>query len=201
MEFVVILRCCFSNFFSHYQLEEQDSEGQCNSECKTIERACQEVCVYFKFKLHLLSAFVCHQWISYSRLVLKLAYVRVLNKGTSFTQYLFLNQMLVCWCCCTVHHLKCSSCTGLYLSCFLNIHISRWYPVNLYVEMFVITKLVMWNLQVIGYSDTDVAEYLYNSKPDIDSLRNYLCKDLTKACSTKPPPVPKVTIVWNWCFY
>lgn len=58
-----------------------------------------------------------------------------------------------------------------------------------------ITKLVMWNLQVIGYSDTDVAEYLYNSKPDIDSLRNYLCKDLTKACSTKPPPVPKVTIV------
>ena len=61
--------------------------------------------------------------------------------------------------------------------------------------MFVITKLVMWNLQVIGYSDTDVAEYLYSSKPDIDSLRNYLCKDLTKACSTKPPPVPKVTIV------
>lgn len=25
------------------QLVEQDSEGQCNSECKTIERACQEV--------------------------------------------------------------------------------------------------------------------------------------------------------------
>ncbi|QCD83607.1 hypothetical protein DEO72_LG2g3953 [Vigna unguiculata] len=67
-------------------LEEQDSEGQCNSECKTIERACQEV---------------------------------------------------------------------------------------------------------MGYSDTDVAEYLYSSKPDIDSLSNYLCKDLTKACSTKPPPVPK----------
>ncbi|KAL2666350.1 hypothetical protein AAZV13_01G003500 [Glycine max] len=45
--------------------------------------------------------------------------------------------------------------------------------------------------EVIGYSDTDVAEYLYNSKPDIDSLRNYLCKDLSKACSSKPPPVPK----------
>ncbi|KAL2626477.1 hypothetical protein AAZV13_07G112700 [Glycine max] len=45
--------------------------------------------------------------------------------------------------------------------------------------------------EVIGYSDTDVAEYLYSSKPDIDSLRNYLCKDLTNACSTKPPPVPK----------
>ncbi|KAJ1421067.1 Saposin B type domain [Sesbania bispinosa] len=68
------------------ELEEHDSEGQCNSECKTIERACQEV---------------------------------------------------------------------------------------------------------IGYSDTDVAEYLYKSKPDIDSLLNYLCKDLSKACSTKPPPVPK----------
>lgn len=48
-------------------------------------------------------------------------------------------------------------------------------------------------LQVLGYSDTDVAEYLYKSKPDIDSLVNYLCKDLTTACSAKPPPVPKVT--------
>ncbi|KAK7379938.1 hypothetical protein VNO78_32202 [Psophocarpus tetragonolobus] len=45
--------------------------------------------------------------------------------------------------------------------------------------------------EVIGYSDTDVAEYLYSSKPDIDSLHNYLCKDLTKTCSTKAPPVPK----------
>ncbi|XP_061352655.1 uncharacterized protein LOC133297505 [Gastrolobium bilobum] len=45
--------------------------------------------------------------------------------------------------------------------------------------------------EVIGYSDTDVAEYIYKSKPDVDSLLNYLCKDLTKACSTKPPPVPK----------
>ncbi|KAF1886657.1 hypothetical protein Lal_00045891 [Lupinus albus] len=45
--------------------------------------------------------------------------------------------------------------------------------------------------EVIGYSDTDVAEYLYKSKPDVDSLLNYLCKELTKACSTMPPPVPK----------
>ncbi|XLU53078.1 hypothetical protein S245_047726, partial [Arachis hypogaea] len=45
--------------------------------------------------------------------------------------------------------------------------------------------------EVIGYSDTDVAEYLYSSKPDADSLYKYLCRDLTKACSTKPPPVPK----------
>ncbi|KAI9119030.1 hypothetical protein K1719_009705 [Acacia pycnantha] len=45
--------------------------------------------------------------------------------------------------------------------------------------------------EVIGYSDTDVAEYLYKSKPDIDSLLKYFCKDLTEACSTKPPPVPK----------
>ncbi|KAK4853528.1 hypothetical protein QYF36_010617 [Acer negundo] len=45
--------------------------------------------------------------------------------------------------------------------------------------------------EVMGYSDTDVAEYLYTSKPDIESLVNYMCKDLTKACSRKPPPVPK----------
>ncbi|GLT79055.1 hypothetical protein SLA2020_505650 [Shorea laevis] len=45
--------------------------------------------------------------------------------------------------------------------------------------------------EVIGYSDTDVAEYIYKSKPDIESLINYLCKDLTEACRTKPPPVPK----------
>ncbi|XP_059432812.1 uncharacterized protein LOC132166078 [Corylus avellana] len=45
--------------------------------------------------------------------------------------------------------------------------------------------------EVLGYSDTDVAEFLYKSKPNIDSLVSFLCKDLTKACSTKPPPVPK----------
>ncbi|KAK8610392.1 hypothetical protein V6N13_081550 [Hibiscus sabdariffa] len=45
--------------------------------------------------------------------------------------------------------------------------------------------------EVMGYSDTDVAEYIYMSKPDIESLANYLCKGLTKACKTKPPPLPK----------
>ncbi|GMI94869.1 Sensitive to Salt1 [Hibiscus trionum] len=45
--------------------------------------------------------------------------------------------------------------------------------------------------EVMGYSDTDVAEYIYTSKPDIESLASYLCKDLTKACKTKPPPLPK----------
>lgn len=30
-----------------YQLVEHDSEGQCGSECKTIERACQEVWHFF----------------------------------------------------------------------------------------------------------------------------------------------------------
>lgn len=50
----------------------------------------------------------------------------------------------------------------------------------------------MGKLQVLGYSDTDVAEYLYNSQPRINSLFNFLCKDLTKACSTNPAPVPKV---------
>ncbi|KAL3642928.1 hypothetical protein CASFOL_013743 [Castilleja foliolosa] len=45
--------------------------------------------------------------------------------------------------------------------------------------------------EVLGYSDTDVAEYLYRRKPQLDSLVNFICKDLTKACSVRPPPVPK----------
>ncbi|CAK9147251.1 unnamed protein product [Ilex paraguariensis] len=45
--------------------------------------------------------------------------------------------------------------------------------------------------EVLGYSDTDVAEYLYKKKPQINSLVNFLCKDLTEACSSKPPPLPK----------
>ncbi|XP_004243151.1 uncharacterized protein [Solanum lycopersicum] len=44
---------------------------------------------------------------------------------------------------------------------------------------------------VMDYSDTDVAEYLYKSKSDLDSLKSFLCKDLTKVCSKAPPPVPK----------
>lgn len=31
------------------QLVDQDTEGECNSECKTIERACQEVIFYYWF--------------------------------------------------------------------------------------------------------------------------------------------------------
>lgn len=45
--------------------------------------------------------------------------------------------------------------------------------------------------EVMGYSDTDVAEYLYQKKPQIDSLTRFFCNDLSKACSVKPPPVPK----------
>ncbi|XP_071742364.1 uncharacterized protein [Rutidosis leptorrhynchoides] len=45
--------------------------------------------------------------------------------------------------------------------------------------------------EVIGDYDTDVAEYIYKKKPQLSSLVNFLCKDLTEACSTKPPPVPK----------
>jgi hypothetical protein len=45
--------------------------------------------------------------------------------------------------------------------------------------------------EVIGYSDTDVAEYLYKKKPQIDLLVNFLCKDLTESCRKQPPPVPK----------
>ncbi|KAL3644349.1 hypothetical protein CASFOL_012281 [Castilleja foliolosa] len=45
--------------------------------------------------------------------------------------------------------------------------------------------------EVLGYSDTDVAEYIYKKKPQHDYLVNFICKDLTEACSVKPPPVPK----------
>ncbi|XP_076892679.1 uncharacterized protein LOC143544459 [Bidens hawaiensis] len=45
--------------------------------------------------------------------------------------------------------------------------------------------------EVIGYYDTDVAEYIYQKKPTLSSLVKFLCKDLTKACNTMPPPVPK----------
>lgn len=48
------------------------------------------------------------------------------------------------------------------------------------------------SLQVLGYSDTDVAEHIYKNKPEINSLTSFICKDLTGACSSKPPPVPKV---------
>uniref|UniRef100_A0A7N0UYI9 Saposin B-type domain-containing protein n=1 Tax=Kalanchoe fedtschenkoi TaxID=63787 RepID=A0A7N0UYI9_KALFE len=45
--------------------------------------------------------------------------------------------------------------------------------------------------EIMGYSDTDVAEYLYTNKPKLESLSNFLCKDLTKACNKKPSPLPK----------
>ncbi|KAK4761266.1 hypothetical protein SAY87_006159 [Trapa incisa] len=44
--------------------------------------------------------------------------------------------------------------------------------------------------EIMGYSDTDVAEYLYKSKPRVDSFVDFMCKDLTGACNKKPPPVP-----------
>ncbi|KAL8456496.1 hypothetical protein ACS0TY_034636 [Phlomoides rotata] len=45
--------------------------------------------------------------------------------------------------------------------------------------------------EVLGYSDTDVAEHIYKNKPEINSLTSFICKDLTGACNSKPPPVPK----------
>lgn len=49
----------------------------------------------------------------------------------------------------------------------------------------------------MGYHDTDVAEFLFKGKPQLDQLINYICKDLSKACSSKPPPVPVVSIVFE----
>jgi hypothetical protein len=45
--------------------------------------------------------------------------------------------------------------------------------------------------EVIGYHDTDIAEFLFKSEPQSSSLLKFLCNDLSKACLVKPPPVPK----------
>ncbi|XP_051113682.1 uncharacterized protein LOC127239531 [Andrographis paniculata] len=45
--------------------------------------------------------------------------------------------------------------------------------------------------EVLGYSDTDAAEYLYKKKPQLGSFVKFVCKDLTDACTSDPPPVPK----------
>ncbi|XP_047059700.1 nucleophosmin-like [Lolium rigidum] len=45
--------------------------------------------------------------------------------------------------------------------------------------------------EVMGYADTDVAEFVYTNKPSLDQLIKFVCKDITKACAAAPPPVPK----------
>lgn len=70
--------------------------------------------------------------------------------------------------------------------CYLSLSSVR------HANYFLAAIIFLHILQVMDYSDTDVAEYLYKTKPDLDSLKSFLCKDLTKACSKAPPPVPKV---------
>lgn len=48
-------------------------------------------------------------------------------------------------------------------------------------------------LQVMGYADTDVAEFVYKNGPSADQLVKFLCKDIPEACAVDPPPVPKVS--------
>ncbi|KAL5211864.1 hypothetical protein ABZP36_022711 [Zizania latifolia] len=45
--------------------------------------------------------------------------------------------------------------------------------------------------EVMGYADTDVAEFVYKKRPSVDQLVKFLCKDLSEACAVDPPPVPK----------
>ncbi|KAJ3686456.1 hypothetical protein LUZ61_015620 [Rhynchospora tenuis] len=45
--------------------------------------------------------------------------------------------------------------------------------------------------EVVGFADTDVGEFFYKKRPTINELVNYLCHDLSEACSVKTPPVPK----------
>ncbi|RRT67668.1 hypothetical protein B296_00024762 [Ensete ventricosum] len=44
---------------------------------------------------------------------------------------------------------------------------------------------------VMGYADTDVAEFVFKTRPSADSLVKFLCHDLSEACSSETPPVPK----------
>ncbi|WOL14599.1 hypothetical protein Cni_G23379 [Canna indica] len=44
--------------------------------------------------------------------------------------------------------------------------------------------------EIMGYLDTDVAEYVYSRRPSFDQLVGFLCKDLSNACSVKPPRLP-----------
>jgi hypothetical protein len=55
------------------------------------------------------------------------------------------------------------------------------------------------SLQVMGYADTDVAEFVYTNKPSVDQLIKFVCKDITKACAAAPPPVPKVSNIYLFC--
>eukprot|EP00250_Pteridium_aquilinum_P012013 c20453_g1_i1 orf=97-1122(+) len=45
--------------------------------------------------------------------------------------------------------------------------------------------------EVIGYHDTDVAEFMFKGAVQVDDLSKFLCKDLSKACLGKIPSVPK----------
>ncbi|XP_018676500.2 uncharacterized protein LOC103975445 [Musa acuminata AAA Group] len=45
--------------------------------------------------------------------------------------------------------------------------------------------------EVMGYADTDVAEFVFKTRPSADSLVKFLCHDLSEACSAETPPVPK----------
>ncbi|KAJ0964633.1 hypothetical protein J5N97_025771 [Dioscorea zingiberensis] len=40
-------------------------------------------------------------------------------------------------------------------------------------------------------SDIDVAKFLFDHKPSVDALIDYLCNDFSEVCFGKPPPVPK----------
>ncbi|XP_008782493.2 uncharacterized protein LOC103702007 [Phoenix dactylifera] len=45
--------------------------------------------------------------------------------------------------------------------------------------------------EVMGYADTDVAEFFFKARPSVDLLVKFLCNDISKACSVKPPPIPE----------
>ncbi|OAE21090.1 hypothetical protein AXG93_3661s1150 [Marchantia polymorpha subsp. ruderalis] len=45
--------------------------------------------------------------------------------------------------------------------------------------------------EVMGDHDTDVAEFMYKGNVQRAAVSKFLCKDLSKACVGKPPPLPK----------
>lgn len=63
------------------------------------------------------------------------------------------------------------------------------------VALGLIQSNIWWLTQVMGEHDTDVAEYLYKTSSTRAGVMKLLCKDLSKACVAKLPPLPKVVQV------
>ncbi|KAG6531115.1 hypothetical protein ZIOFF_004886 [Zingiber officinale] len=172
------------------ELIEQGVEGLCNSECKTIERACQEfptqylehwTIIVLRGQFQISVRPLLYAWYIRNSLVWEIAsrWTATLAQFTSkklYWMYAFLVRIASCR---IAYVLYCASPDiGQLTLCFNGHNCER--------------KKRIWlsSCQILGYTDTDVAEFVYSTRPSVDQLINFLCKDLSKACSVKPHPLP-----------